>query len=569
MLLLGKRLQLAMVKQVSVKVYDASLFECTSILNVIHFSDKKSKKRRIRWADSEGLPISVSHKVERHEDSKSRIEKKESSKDRKKRDRLKEKDLMQKARKSKLIDKDDSLDTMAIIFSSKWHRPSPLPADSENPPVHVNSLEKETQTKRIASVMPVNFLSEDDVPSNPYPLTENEQTNDFNAQAATTPQIIPFFYGQQTHAPTPTSIPAPPPPPPLPTTAPPIPPPPPILPPIPTPTNNLSHTAASIDTVRSMGLPDFLAGQNIQALQALVASPGLLNTFVDVNGNYDQMKVMNLIQAMNLQLQKLNPNTSNQVRPIPPPPQPTTFDHFKTTSLYNQIPQASAYNPPSKPTTTTGYRGDQNNTDGNLHLSGYNPATPIDSIIALFAPYVKVDEVVPKSGFMFLNTSDPEGAKRAREALNGVMVGGSPLRINVALRRNKNPANAIPPNQSVALLPRNALGQIDFDAVRDDRGNPATRNLFVAGYGHGTTEQQLREVFSQQTTVTGVVMKGTFSFINTTERSAAVLARQALIGTNVNGGNIRINFAKDSGRTNIDPSKGTFNNTYYGSTTFQ
>ena len=486
---------------------------------------------------------------------------------------------MQKARKSKLIDKDDSLDTMAIIFSSKWHRPSPLPADFENPPARVNSLEKDAQTKRIASVMPVNFLSEDDVPSNPYPLTENEQSSDFNTQATTTPHIIPFFYGQQTPASTPTSIPAPPPPPPLPTTAPPIPPPPPILPPVPTPAINVSHTAASIETVRSMGLPDFLAGQNVQALQALVASPGLLNTFIDVNGNYDQMKVINLIQAMNLQLQKLNHNPSNQsplpvptLTAIPPPPQPTTFDQFQTTSQYNTIPQASAYNPPTKLTTTTGYRGDQNNTDGNLHLSGYNPATPIDSIVALFTPYVKVDEVVPKSGFMFLNTSDPEGAKRAKEALNGVMIGGSPLRINAALRRNKNPVNAAAPSQSVALLPRNALGQVDFDAVRDDRGNPATRNLFVAGYGHGTTEQQLREVFSQQTTVTGVVMKGTFSFINTMEKSAAVLARQALIGTNVNGGNIRINFAKDSGRsgTALNPPKSTFTNTtYYGSTTFQ
>jgi len=97
-------------------------------------------------------------------------------------------------------------------------------------------------------------------------------------------------------------------------------------------------------------------------------------------------------------------------------------------------------------------------------------------------------------------------------------------------------------------LPRNALGQIDFNAVRDDRGNPATKNLFVAGYGQGTTEQQLRDVFSQHTQVTGVVIKGSFSFVNTLEKTSAVLARHALLGTVLNGGSLRINFAKESGR---------------------
>merc|ERR1712165_315727 len=96
-----------------------------------------------------------------------------------------------------------------------------------------------------------------------------------------------------------------------------------------------------------MGLPDFLVGQNVQALQALVASPGLLNTFVDVNGNYDQMKIMNLIQAMNQQLAKTNPAVSNQapppppppvptMPPVPPPPQPPAFNQFSTTTSINQ-----------------------------------------------------------------------------------------------------------------------------------------------------------------------------------------------------------------------------------------
>ena len=473
---------------------------------------------------------------------------------------------------------------MAIIFSSKWHRPQLLPTDSENPPVHANSQEVAVQTKRIASVILVNFLSEDDVPSNPYPLTDTEQTNDFNAQALTTPQIIPFFFGQQLPAPTSAPTPAAPPPP-LPSTssAPPPPPPPPVMPPTITAATNPLHTPASIEFVRSMGLPEFLVGQNVQALQAIVASPGLLNSFLDVTGNYDQMKIMNLIQVMNQQLQKTNPIAlSSQAPtvvppvppPMPPPPAPSTYSPFSSTTTqpatqYNPLPQASAYTQQAKSTSTNnGYRGDQNNTDGNLHLSGYNPATPIDSIVALFAPYVKVDEVVPKNGFMFLNTSDPEGAKRAREALNGVMIGGSPLRINTALRRNKNPSMTSTTPTAPIPLPRNALGQIDFDAVQDDRGNPATRNLFVAGYGAGTTEQDLRSVFGQQTTVTGVVMKGTFSFVHTTDKTAAVLARQALTGTNVNGGNLRINFGKDIGGGTKKNSFMNTTNNYYGHTSF-
>ena len=84
-----------------------------------------------------------------------------------------------------------------------------------------------------------------------------------------------------------------------------------------------------------------------------------------------------------------------------------------------------------------GYRGSQNNQDGNLHLSGYGPSTTQADIITLFAPYVQVDEVVMKGTFCFVNTSDPVGAKRAREALNGAHLGGAPVRINIAQRKNR------------------------------------------------------------------------------------------------------------------------------------
>lgn len=536
---------------------------------------KKNSNRRIRWADHTGGPLSVSHLEQFQETGESIPSEETSWRERKKRDRLKEKELIKQAKSFKLVDKDDSLDTMAMIFASKWHQPLRLVPGVDHQEAQVNSQEVAVQTKRIASVMSVNYLSEDDVPGNPYPLTEAEQTRDRNAQSASVPQIIPFFFGQQ--VPTPALAPPPPAPlpVPLPTSLPPS-----IPPPLPIPAILPPAIGATLEVVRSMGLPDFLVGQNPQALQALVASPGLLNTFVDVNGNYDQVKIMSLIQAMNQQLQKSSGAVMSSIPPppIPPPPIQPMFGQYgpSQASQYKPLPQASTYKAPSKPSSNS-YRGDQNNTDGNLHLSGYGPTTSIDSIISLFAPYVKVNEVVPKSGFMFLNTSDSDGARRAREALNGVMIGGTPLRINVALRRNKNPAMASESSmtnsgsQSSAHLPRNALGQVDYDAVQDDRGNPATKNLFVAGYGPGTTEQQLRDLFSQHTQVTGIVVKGSFSFVNTLEKTSAILARQALVGANLNGSTLRINFAKESGRlgtsfdSGYDGAKKTHSNpSHYG-----
>ena len=191
-------------------------------------------------------------------------------------------------------------------------------------------------------------------------------------------------------------------------------------------------------------------------------------------------------------------------------------------------------------------------------------------IIAFFAPYVQVDEVVIKGTFAFVNTSDPINAQRAREALNGSLMGGLPIKISRAQRKNRDNAPvaaAGPPppmvNNGVAAFPGHPPGagaipggappgiapvMPDVDAVRDDRGNPATKNLFVAGYGPGTTEQQIRDLFSQHVNVVGVVLKGSFTFVNTSDRESAVRARQMLGGTRFNGGVLRINFAKETGR---------------------
>ena len=450
------------------------------------------------------------------------------------------------------MDKNDSLDTMVMMFSSGWRQPRLLPPDNEIPPVQVDSKELNAQLRRILSTLPASFLSEEDVPSNPSPLTEIEQTLDMASQASAVPQRIPFFAAPAEPAPAlapaPVYIPAPP----MPMT---------FAPPPPAPPSGF----ATADVVQSMGLPPFLAGQNTQALQTLAASPGLLNAFLDMNGNYDQGRIINLVQTLTANI----PGASAPVPPPPPPqfnvPPPATATHHygqqyggaQTQQYQAPPPQASMYGsmPGSFPANPT-------STDGNLHLSGFGPMTTPESIIQLFAPYVKVDEVVPKNGFMFLNTSDPEGARRAKEALTGVMIGGGPLRINPAVRRTKGspfgggdtPAapshsNARSSNvASKAPLPRNALGQVDYDSVRDDRDNAATRNLFAAGFGPGTTEQQLRDTFGQFCVVTGIVLKGTFAFINTSEKKAAVEARENLTGVLVNGGQLRINFAKESGR---------------------
>jgi RNA recognition motif-containing protein len=122
--------------------------------------------------------------------------------------------------------------------------------------------------------------------------------------------------------------------------------------------------------------------------------------------------------------------------------------------------------PATQQPASRGYRGDQNLNEANLHLSGYGPMTTPDEIIALFAPYVHVTEVVPKSNFSFVNTRDPDGARRAREALNGALLGGQPVRINLATRKAKNPMHettatipAPPP------VPLNSIGQVDVDQV--------------------------------------------------------------------------------------------------------
>jgi hypothetical protein len=507
-------------------------------------TQEASKKQKVKWADMAGGPLTIAHGgSEAHLQDQSGDGHDWS--DKKKKDKLREKELMQRAKRSRLLDENDSLDSMAMMYSSKWSQPKTLPPEFTNPPVHIDSNELNTQMKRVLSTLPINFLTDDDVPNDPTPLSEVEQALDITAQSTSVPEKIVFIKPKVDAVPLP-----------VPQAAPAIPASAPLSVPPPAPSQ---PGVATANVVQSLGLPPFLVGQNIQALQTLAASPGLLNSFVDAFGNYDQMKILNLVQTLTATITG-GPATV-------PPPQPQAFPNQIGAGYSQQFtvpppappfqvpppppPPPSLYTAASTPAPAPATTYSVSTGEGNLHLSGYGPMTTPESIIQLFSPYVKVDEIVPKNGFMFVNTSDPEGAQRAKEALSGVMVGGGPLRINPAVRRAKAPDTSTSISSSVlstSILPRNALGQIDYDSVRDDRGNVATRNLFVAGYGPGTTEQMLRDAFSKHTVVTAIVQKATFSFVNTSDRESAVHTREAMTGQIINGGALRINFAKETGR---------------------
>eukprot|EP00537_Pseudo-nitzschia_pungens_P006995 CAMPEP_0172356736 /NCGR_PEP_ID=MMETSP1060-20121228/1115_1 /TAXON_ID=37318 /ORGANISM="Pseudo-nitzschia pungens, Strain cf. cingulata" /LENGTH=836 /DNA_ID=CAMNT_0013077035 /DNA_START=71 /DNA_END=2584 /DNA_ORIENTATION=+ len=544
----------------------------------------KKTGKRLKWKDHFGGALESSKilyddhtfKDENPEDDPSG-----SWSDRKKRDRLREKELLAKAKKAKLIDDDD--DGMVVPETSSqtkvqptvaWHVPMLIP-ERKDPPQN-NSKEKVAQTTRMATVTPAAYASEFDVPMNPVPLSDVEQALDMTSQSSTATKVIPFFVPQQPIAAAPATQAIP--------TSTTTYPPPPAQPP---------SGIASAETVQSLGLPPFLVGQNLHALQTLAGTPELLRSFVDNNGMYDQVRLMSLVQT----LSQSSPNNGQQHQGSKTgfPQQTPMGQNNHLSGSYGQTSgHGGMYGMPSNDNKfgtaqsaygnngwqgnamkAGGYRGVLNTSEGNLHLSGYGPGTTQAEIIALFSPYVQVSEVVMKATFSFVNTSDPAGAKQAREALNGALLGGQPVRINMAQRKNRDNAQSNgssntgsyygrnttmqspnagysemngsgfgqPPPPSMGMAPGQAGGE-----VRDDRGNPATKNLFVAGYGQGTTEHQLRDIFGAHAQITGIISKGTFSFVNTTDKLAAVRAREVLSGTMVNGGMLRINFAKETGR---------------------
>lgn len=500
----------------------------------------KKDGRRIHWADSSGGALTSEEKATAEQPKPKRKSRWADST--KKKDLMHEKEMLMLSRSKKAKpptddeDKEDLLNAMAMM--AMWKPPQRMPEDKENPPVHVDSNELAVQSNRMSLIPAVRYANESEVPISPALLDEVERALELASRNTAAPTEIPFFTPQ---VPLPTDFSVSMAPPPIAQSFP--------LPP--SPIASLS-SEATLETVLMMGLPLFLVGQNVQALQSLQASPGLLNAYKDANGVYNQAGLISLVQT--LTQNAAPPASQNQyayayqpsAMPFAQPPQ-------------QQLPQTSGASRGS-----TGYRGDQNSGDANMHLSGYGPTTTVEDIINLFSPYVHVVEVVTKDKFSFVNTNDGEGAKRAREALNGALLGGLPCRINIATRKAKNP-NHIPSSVSSAVLstlPRNALGQVDYDLVRDDRGNAATKNLFIAGYGPGTTDQQLRDIVSPYANVLSVTNKGTYAFVNTDNKEQAVLARNALTGQALNGSMLRINFAKETGRLGTSFAAGSAHGHY-------
>jgi hypothetical protein len=104
---------------------------------------------------------------------------------------------------------------------------------------------------------------------------------------------------------------------------------------------------------------------------------------------------MNLVQTLNATVVG-QPGAA--LSPYQPPANP-----------YGGPSPAAAYGQPALFQAPAGRNGIRRKSDeGNLHLSGYGPGTTEAEIIAAFAPYVQVDEVVMKGTFSFVNTSKDE-----------------------------------------------------------------------------------------------------------------------------------------------------------------
>jgi RNA recognition motif-containing protein len=449
----------------------------------------------------------------------------------------------------------------AMVPTTSWSLPSLLPERPDVPPANLVSQELVVQSERVRTTPAAQYSSDYDIPANPAPLSDVEQALDMTSQSSAVITSMPFFAPEAVVVPVVEAV--------LPAYD-------------PTPAYSyapVQDLGASPAFVQSLGLPMFLAGQNVQALQTLASSPGLLATFVDSYGGYDQQRLLTLVQTLSGTSISQSPPASMYQTPNGMYGVPAAMPAYGQTSTFQ--------NP-----VTTAYRSSSSSGEGNLHVSGYGPATTQSDIIAMFSPYVQVNEVVMKGTFSFVNTNDTVNAHLAREALNGTLLGGMPVRINAAQRKarestisaygptssgptfsgvaysaSSNPVGAgaapppfgmpMPPSfggsiPSAPVLPTvnttAIMGQVNVDSVRDDRGNAATKNLFVAGYGQGTTEEDVRMLFSQHSNVIGVVIKGSFAFVNTSDRAMAVAARQALGGTMFNGGVLRINFAKETGR---------------------
>ena len=358
----------------------------------------------------------------------------------------------------------------------EWKPPAELILT--NPITQPVTSEIANQAARILTVSQAQYFTIEDIPHEPTPLSDVEETLQITSIAtAPLPVNFPFFVSQKNpitaSAPSTTSN----------------------APEIHSATSTGSTTTATPDFVRSLGLPSFLVGYDVQALQTLAGSPGLMASFVDAQGRIDQVRLLHMVNSLTESSNK--DKALSQFIPVPPPtfttpahpvppvvpgifglPQTQRATNFFQPTQQMTLPQSSGFPsmPVSKPRT---YRGEQNG-DGNLHISGYGPVTELD-IIQLFSPYVKVDEVVMKGTFSFVNTSDPMGAQTAMQALQGAILGGRPIKVSPATRRAPDPSRKFLTGmgafdgssaQSAQMnvipnvpLPQTAAGEIDLDNV--------------------------------------------------------------------------------------------------------
>lgn len=329
-------------------------------------------------------------------------------------------------RKAKLLDDDDDdLDLPKPVQSTvPWHEPSKLPDRPDVTKAQLDSPEISVQNDRVKAVQRSSYVSEYEVPSSPAPLSDVEQALDMTSQSSAVVATIPFFVPQQ-----------------------------PAPAPAPEDTSTYQQSsaqtqqsvaassmtssvgsAATPELVQALGLPMFLVGQDSQALETLANSPSLLTTLVDANGMYDQPRLMSLVQTLSASKGGTSVPTASSGYGS------SQTSYQASTGVYGTTSSAPSYSqsaPFSGSSIRNGHRG---GSEGNLHISGYGPATTQADIITLFSPYVQVDEVVMKGTFAFVNTSDPINAQRAREALNGSLLGGMPVRINPAQRKSRDTA---------------------------------------------------------------------------------------------------------------------------------
>ena len=253
----------------------------------------------------------------------------------------------------------------------QWCKPLPLPERTDIARAQLASTEISTQIERSKTAPKVLYSFEYDVPNCPAPLSDVEQALDMTSQSSAVNAAVPFFVPVQPVAAAPT-------------------------------VEQISNLALSLppvqdpliatpDFVQSLGLPMFLVGQPVQALQTLAGSPGLLSTLVDANGMYDQPRLMSLVHTL-----------SGAPAVSPPAPFasiPNNYNALAPTAHFGQ-PQPLQYQQPQFHGSAGG--GFRRSDDGNLHVSGFGPATTEADIMVAFAPYVQVDEVVMKGNFAFV-----------------------------------------------------------------------------------------------------------------------------------------------------------------------